>query len=92
MLRELDGVWTRGTVRGHLIERDWGTAAGFPEIVVVESGPEVEVHIFTSRDLPDHWGTLDEFEGSEYKRIPTWVRSGGTDVAAHLYALADENC
>jgi hypothetical protein len=42
----------------------WGTALGSPGLVLDQSGPPVDVHLFESLDLPDHWSRLDEFEGS----------------------------
>jgi hypothetical protein len=29
----------------------------------------IEVYIFESLDLPDHWSRLDEFEGLGYRRV-----------------------
>jgi hypothetical protein len=53
-----------GTVRGKLMNAGWGTALGSPGLVLDQSGPPVDVHLFESLDLPDHWSRLDEFEGS----------------------------
>jgi gamma-glutamylcyclotransferase (GGCT)/AIG2-like uncharacterized protein YtfP len=55
-----------------------------------DSAPEVEVHVFTSRDLPAHWQRLDDFEGSGYRRVPVSVSGESGKVAAYVYALAAE--
>ena len=91
LLDELSGTWTRGSIRGHLHERGWGAADGYPGIVLDDSGPEVGVHVFVSRDLPAHWQRLDEFEGSGYRRVPVSVSGDTGEMAAYVYALADDS-
>jgi gamma-glutamylcyclotransferase (GGCT)/AIG2-like uncharacterized protein YtfP len=56
-----------------------------------DSGPQVEVHLFTSEHLPAHWQRLDDFEGPGYRRVPVIVRSDGGKAAAYIYALADHS-
>lgn len=34
MLAKIDGQWSVGTVRGHLVEKGWGAALGFPGIIL----------------------------------------------------------
>jgi gamma-glutamylcyclotransferase (GGCT)/AIG2-like uncharacterized protein YtfP len=89
LLDGLSGTWTRGTIRGHLHERGWGAHDGYPGIVMDDSGLKVEVHVFASRDLPAHWQRLDDFEGSGYRRVPVSVSGETGEVAAYVYALAD---
>lgn len=88
LLDGLSGEWTTGTITGHLHERGWGAKTGFPGIVLGESGPTVEVHVFTSPDLSDHWQRLDDFEGPGYQRVPVRVNGELGEVAAYIYALA----
>lgn len=88
VLGGLAGTWTQGTVRGHLFERGWGAAAGYPGID--EAGPTVDVHVFTSRDLPAHWDRLDRFEGPGYRRLQVLVHIDGSETLAYVYALAEE--
>ena len=78
----------QGTIRGHLEARGWGAVSGHSGIVLDEAGPEVAVHVLTSADLPAHWQRLDDFEGDEYLRVPTTVRTGAGEVTAYVYALA----
>jgi gamma-glutamylcyclotransferase (GGCT)/AIG2-like uncharacterized protein YtfP len=89
-LSELKGRWRRGTVNGWLKEGGWGSALGFPGLVLDPAGPIVEVQLFESEELPGHWSRLDEFEGSGYDRVVTQVRMGEGEVAACIYVLSDE--
>lgn len=66
----------------------WGTALGFPGLVLDASGPLVDVHLFESLDLPDHWLRLDEFEGPGYRRVVTQVRTAEGDVSACIYVVS----
>ncbi len=50
LLDGLAGIWTVGTIKGHLYERGWGADDGYPGIVLDDSGPVVQVHVFASRD------------------------------------------
>ncbi|MEO0378667.1 MAG: gamma-glutamylcyclotransferase [Pseudomonadota bacterium] len=88
-LDALSGEWSRGYVRGHLKEAGWGAQMGFPGLILDPSGPEVEVHLFHSTDLPDHWARLDSFEGQGYTRVAVSVATGAEVIRAYIYALAD---
>ena len=50
-LAGLKGRWYQGTVHGRRIEAGWGSALGFPGLILDPSGPAVEVYIFESSDL-----------------------------------------
>ena len=86
-LSALRGRWQRGTVQGRLMNAGWGTALGFPGLVLDPSGPDVEVYLFESPDLPPHWSRLDEFEGAGYRRVVTQVRTAEGDVSACIYVV-----
>ena len=86
-LAALSGAWTRGTVRGRLVEEGWGAAHGCPAIVLDPQGEDVEVEVFTSDDLPAHWGRLDAFEGEGYQRTVVEVSTSEGTVKAYIYAL-----
>ena len=88
-LAGLDGCWTTGTVRGHLANQGWGSAMGYPGIVLDNDAPEIEVHLFASRDLLVHWPRLDAFEGEGYRRAVAQVRTAEGMVAASIYVLSD---
>jgi len=87
-LAGLSGRWQRGTVQGKLVDAGWGAALGFPGLVLDPSGPPVEVYVFESSDLPDHWSRLDEFEGPGYRRVVTQVRIADGDLSACIYVAA----
>ncbi len=86
------GVWIAGTVRGHLMEGGWGSALGYPAIVLDTSGPRVEVDVLDSPELDDQWERLDEFEGSAYLRVRTDVMTARGTIQAWIYVLAPESC
>jgi gamma-glutamylcyclotransferase (GGCT)/AIG2-like uncharacterized protein YtfP len=88
-LADLKGRWQRGTVQGKLTDAGWGAALGFPGLVLDPSGPPVEVYLFESLDLQDHWSRLDEFEGAGYRRVVTPVRLADGELSAHIYVLAN---
>jgi gamma-glutamylcyclotransferase (GGCT)/AIG2-like uncharacterized protein YtfP len=86
-LAALRGKWRRGTVQGRLMNAGWGTTLGFPGLILEPSGPAVEVNLFESSDLPDHWSRLDEFEGSGYRRVVTQVCTPEGIVSACIYVV-----
>ena len=75
-------------MRGKLIDAGWGTTIGFPGLVLDPKGPPVEVHLFESPDLPDHWTRLDEFEGPGYRRVVTQVQTEEAELSAWIYVVA----
>lgn len=89
MLAKIEGQWSFGTVRGHLVEKGWGAALGFPGIILDPAGPEVQVHVFSSQELPNHWARLDAFEGDGYRRVPVAVQTRDGQVTAGIYVLTE---
>ncbi len=87
-LSGLSGRWIDGTVCGQLLEEGWGAEVGYPGIVLALDGATVDVQVFESSDLPDHWTRLDEFEGSGYRRTVTTVSTAEGDLLASIYVLA----
>jgi len=87
-LAALRGTWQRGTVRGRRFDAGWGAALGFPGLILDPSSPPVEVDLFESPDLPDHWSRLDEFEGPGYRRVVAQVRTAEGELSACIYVLA----
>jgi len=86
ILAPIPGSWSRGSVRGFLNEAGWGTSLGYPSLVWDVNGPEVAVQIFESRELPEHWSRIDDFEGPEYRRILVPVVLSEGIIVANLYA------
>jgi gamma-glutamylcyclotransferase (GGCT)/AIG2-like uncharacterized protein YtfP len=87
-LATLQGGWFRGTVRGNLKEAGWGTALGFPGLILNPAGTEIEVHVFESEELPHHWPRLDDFEGPGYRRVIARVSTTFGELDAWIYVLA----
>lgn len=87
-LSMLTGEWSEGWVFGRLLEEGWGAEHGCPGIVLDPDGSRVDVHIFTSCDLPDHWARLDAFEGEGYRRARVTVHSNSGELEADIYELA----
>ena len=85
----LSGEWRQGRVRGRLIAAGWAAALGHRALILDCEGPAVEVSVFESPDLPDHWARLDAFEGPGYRREQITVEVGDSEVLAWIYAAAD---
>jgi gamma-glutamylcyclotransferase (GGCT)/AIG2-like uncharacterized protein YtfP len=86
-LSELSGRWLAGQVRGKLLEAGWGAALGYPGLILDPVGPLVEVLVFESRELPDHWQRLDAFEGAGYRRVAVDVSTAEGVLPASIYVL-----
>lgn len=86
-LSGLNGLWSYGTVRGHLYSQGWGAVHGCPGIVLDPLGEEIDVSIFQSADLPGHWQRLDEFEGAEYRRVETRAKTNNGMLEVFIYEL-----
>ena len=87
-LRDLPGRWLTGQVRGALVEEGWGAGLGFPGLVLDAAGPVVEVDVFESKALPQHWHRLDAFEGPGYRRVAVDVSTRDGPLRAYIYVLA----
>jgi gamma-glutamylcyclotransferase (GGCT)/AIG2-like uncharacterized protein YtfP len=83
----LAGTWTRGTVSGRLVQQGWGKELGYPGLVLDPAGTEIDVHVFTSTDLRDHWARLDTFEGAEYRRAIAQILTDEGIIAASIYVI-----
>lgn len=90
-ISDLTGQWQRGTVRGKLLASGWGAALGFPGLILDPLGPAVDVHLFESAELAEHWARLDEFEGDGYQRVVTTVNTEEGERSAWIYVLAEEH-
>ena len=88
ILKGLNGTWVRGWVSGTLRNAGWGAAQGYPGIELNPAGNDVEVHVFQSEELVEHWARLDEFEGDGYQRQVAQVRTQAGMLEASIYALA----
>ena len=88
VLDGIEGEWRAGAVTGFLVEAGWGATMGYPALRLDDAGDAVPGFVFTSSELANHWERLDEFEGSEYRRVIADVRlDDGRRVAAYLSVL-----
>jgi gamma-glutamylcyclotransferase (GGCT)/AIG2-like uncharacterized protein YtfP len=88
VLAGIPGRWEAATVRGTLLQEGWGARAGYPGIVLDETGDEVQGFLFSSHELADHLPRLDAFEGSGYQRVATSVQLEEGLVDAFIYVLS----
>ena len=85
-IRDLEGAWQRGTVRGWVYEITWGPAQGWEGLSLDATGPPVEVDVLESDALPRHLDRLDRSAGSGYRRVPTTVLlDSESTVTAQIY-------
>ena len=88
-LADLPGRWFVGHVRGSLVDSGWGAKLGFPALILDPGGASIEVCVFESDALPDHWHRLDAFEGPGYSRVTVDVSTPDGVLSASIYVLAD---
>ncbi|HET7048055.1 MAG TPA: gamma-glutamylcyclotransferase [Solirubrobacteraceae bacterium] len=88
-LSGLSGRWLVGYVRGSLVQAGWGASLGYPGLMLDPGEPPIEVHVFESRELLDHWDRLDAFEGSGYRRVAVDVSTDEGVLSASIYVLAE---
>ena len=88
-LSDLHGHWQTGGIKGHLVPKGWSALLGYPALVLADDGINVDVHVFESSDLPDHWDGLDAFEGTEYRRARAVVETANGPIEAWIYIDAD---
>lgn len=86
-LADLEGCWRQGTVRGRLVEAGWGAELGCPGLILDPSGQVIDVYVFESSELPDHWLRLDALEGADYRRVVTRVCTRDGDLDASIYVI-----
>jgi len=77
---------------GELTHAGWGASLGYPALVLGPESSAIDVEVFESADLPDHWARLDDFEGPDYQRVVTTVHTTLGDVDASIYVLMQAQC
>ena len=87
-LAALTGFWRQGIVTGRLVDAGWGAKLGCPGLILDPTGQAVEVHVFESLDLPEHWLRLDAFEGAGYRRVVAQVSTMDGHLEASIYVIA----
>lgn len=89
-LSDIEGSWQKAFVKGRLEEKGWGASMGYPGIILDNKANEIEGFLFQSNELDKKYKLLDEFEGSEYKRVEVEVRlEDNSFTKAFIYALSE---
>ncbi len=90
ILKNITGVWKKGSVRGQFFPSGWGPALGFPGVVLNPMEAEVKGLVFCSSELHKHWEAIDDFEGDGYQRVLTSVLlEDGKKIDAYIYELSE---
>ena len=88
ILSAIGGTWEEASVNGYLKSQGWGAAMGYPGIILDNHAGEIKGYIFCSNNLNYHWDELDDFEGEEYLRILTTIKTKDNNyVEAYIYTL-----
>lgn len=71
VIEHIKGEYKKAKVKGKLENKGWGAELGFPGFRHgnVDDQTEIECIVLFSEELLANWQRLDEFEGTEYKRI-----------------------
>lgn len=88
-LSGMPGRWLIGRVHGSLAEAGWGAALGYPALILDSDGEPIEVFVFESPLLAQHWRRLDAFEGPGYRRVVVDVSTAEGVLRASIYVAAD---
>ena len=92
MLEGIAGQWMAGFVYGELSIQQTGPAKGFytlkPDYTKLKE--KVYGKMFVAPGLSEHWKTLDDFEGRDYKRLLTLVYNMASEEIhiATIYAMS----
>ena len=86
-LAGLNGKWIRGTVKGRVIKGGRGVHIGLPGMILDNSGEDINIQIFVSPDLVNHWQRLDDFEGENFRRVVTKVSTEDGTLEANIYEI-----
>ena len=93
VIEHIRGRWQKGIVKGKLLKQGWGAGLGYYGFKPVDKDEEkIPAFILTSDDLAANWQLLDDFEGSEYRRIiAKYQLEDGEIGVGFIYAINDES-
>ena len=91
VVRNIEGEWMPGVVRGFDFDITWGPAEGYEGFLPDDSGNNVAVMVLVSDHLEKNWRPIDDFQGDGFVRQSVSVTLGdGTAIQAWIYvALTD---
>lgn len=84
----IDGRWISGHVVGTLVDKGWAVEMGYPAFDP-NGNEQIEVWMLESKDLPEHWPRLDEFETEAYRRVMVPVFTEAGEVMASIYIATE---
>ena len=89
ILKNLKGSWKKGYVKGNLFNISSGTNYGYPAIKLNKKGSKVYGMIFHSKELKKSLKKIDQFEGSNYKRVISKIFNvnDGTKTESYIYVI-----
>jgi gamma-glutamylcyclotransferase (GGCT)/AIG2-like uncharacterized protein YtfP len=79
----LEGTWQPCVITGTIDIHD-----GYRIFRWEKDGERVHAQMLISRDLPENWRRLDEFEGADYRRVVIPAELEGRLVLASVYTAA----
>lgn len=87
ILADVPGTWEPATMTGRLVHDGWGSALGYPALVLdPDTSHVVSGMLLTSDALAAQWDRLDDFEGAGYERVTVEVTTAdGTSRSAQTY-------
>ena len=84
----IEGTFSSASIRGFHYPDGWLQHFPYPGVDLDDKGDVIPGCAFFSSELHKHWGRLDAFEGSHYKRVITTVRlDDGTTVDGYVYVI-----
>lgn len=88
VLEGIAGTWQEASVQGFLMQQGWGAELGYPGLVLDSDGDNIEGFLFSSEQLDSHWQMIDDFEGSEYQRVSTTIKTKQQlEINAYVYVV-----
>lgn len=92
VLCEMEGIYHQASVYGRLVDAGWGSAMGYPGLVLDDEGEQVQGYVYISQVLEEHLERLDAFEGSGYQRTTTKATLiDGSHVDVYVYVICEGN-
>jgi len=89
LLKKINGNWKKGYVKGKLFNINSGENYGYPAVKLNKKGSKIFGMIFQSKDLKKNLKKIDQFEGSDYKRVISKVNNvnDGRKTESYIYVI-----
>lgn len=83
----LKGHWISGSIKGRLVKVNAGVHTGLIGLEIDPQEDLVEVQIFESPDLVNHWERLDAFETEQFRRVVATIKTESGELEASIYEI-----